>query len=141
MLCQYAAMLHFLIYEESVTLNDLRMETPEAEKDSEQDEVLEEDPIQKEGEADFSRMMALENWLLSRLGKSQLMDDLSTAGFGSYRGELLDFHLNISLAITKYGYTFTKSFSYVASGLATMQEFTQDYCTNTMTVIRMFNIQ
>ena len=39
-------------------------------------------------------MMALENWLLSRLGKSQLMDDLSTAGFGSYRGELLDFHLN-----------------------------------------------
>ena len=82
---QYAAMLHFTIYEENLNLSNLVFEKPEETLAAEHAE----EEIQRRGKNDLERMAAYEKRMIDNLGKDGKPEEGS-----HYQGEIQDFHLN-----------------------------------------------
>lgn len=89
MLRQYAGMLHFTIYEESIDGDSLTPESPTSSLPSSEEKKESTEKIPSSGN-DFQRMAEYERMLLEYLGKSTTLK----VNMGNYPGELQDFHLN-----------------------------------------------
>ena len=83
---QYAAMLHFTIYEENLNLSNLAFEKPEETLAAER----EEEETEQRDKNDLQRMVAYEKWMIDNLGKDRIPETEDS----HYQGEIQDFHLN-----------------------------------------------